>query len=97
MQEEEEAAMAAATAQAAALTAEMTGIMPPTPVQAIRIRCRETSTRRGLKDAVALSITTKDEGEGGNSAAVFALPLWSTAGLDRLVRSRPGSWACCPS
>ncbi|GBF92481.1 hypothetical protein Rsub_04585 [Raphidocelis subcapitata] len=73
VQEGEEAAMAAATAQAAALTAEMTGIMPPTPVQAIRIRCRETNTRRGLKDAAALSITTKDEGEGegGNSAAVF--------------------------
>ncbi|GBF92482.1 hypothetical protein Rsub_04586 [Raphidocelis subcapitata] len=71
VQEGEEAAMAAATAQAAAPTAEMTGIMPPTPVQAIRIRCRETNTRRGLKDAAALSITTKDEGEGGNSAAVF--------------------------
>ncbi|GBF92471.1 hypothetical protein Rsub_04575 [Raphidocelis subcapitata] len=75
---DEEAAAAEAKAQAAALTAEMTGIMPPTPFQAMRIRCRETNTRRGLKDAAALSNTTKEEGDdqGGNSPAVFVpLPM----------------------
>jgi hypothetical protein len=78
----ETATAAEAAAQAAALAAEKTGITPPTPLQAMRARRRDTAARRDIKDTGLLHPAkgTYSAGDDDNMVSLPPLVLQASRG-----------------